>query len=122
MRNLLLTAAASVLTLGGLVGASSPALARDNDRPHEEREHRDVHRAPEWRDHDWRRDDRDRGRFHEEREEHEFHRGYPYPGYYAPYQVYDYSGPSYVPDPGAYVIPGYSFGIQGPRFSLYLNK
>lgn len=144
MKRLLFSVAASVLALGGLSLFASPAMADDpfHGRYHDGLEHREYHRYLEHRDahrypmtpwqHERLHDYLDHERFHDRLEHRDFHREY-YPGYrnylpytgsyYTPYQGYGYGALDYLPSYGyGYGYPGYSFGIQGPRFSLYLGR
>lgn len=100
------TITAMIATLGvlGVVIASAPARADDDDhgggRNHEWQEH-------QWQEHQW----RDHERREHERREHEWHAYAPPPVVYAP-QSY-YAPPAYyAPQPRAYyAAPGVSIGF-----------
>jgi hypothetical protein len=136
MRSFLL----SVAALGGLALFTTVAAAQppgyDHDRYHDELdhrayhrdlEHRDAHRYPmTWRDHERLHDALDHEAFHDRLEHREYHRQYDYTpyynygsSYYAPYVPY---GSSYYVPYQAYAAPGYGYGMQGARFSLYIGR
>lgn len=146
MKSIFFSIAASVMALCGLSLFSNSAMAGDpfHGRYHDDLEHREFHRYLEHRDahrypmnrweHGQLHDQLNYDRFHDRTEHREFHRDY-YPryrsylpdagSYYPPYQNYGYGGLDYQPSYGygyGYSNPGYSFGIQGPRFSLYYGR